>query len=93
LALINLNVIKDCIEAFKAALTERGILEAYEPVKYQIELIEYPLDALCKFFSQSDQNKLTPSDANIFIFFIVHHVKELVEMAREIDSEYASGLE
>jgi hypothetical protein len=80
------------IETFKERLRERGSLDAYDAVTCELERLEYPIAELLKFFSQPQESKLNEKDANIFHFFIRHCIKSLIEMAKEIDQEYAEDV-
>lgn len=68
---------------------ERGIFEAYDSVKYAIEELKYPITELHNFFENSSDSIRNTEDANIFVFFISKHIKNLIQMAKELDDEYA----
>jgi hypothetical protein len=87
-----LEQIAGYIEKFKEGLRERGSLEAYDTVTYELELLEYPLAELGKFFAQPQESKLNEKDAMIFHFFIRHRISNLIRIAKEIDEEYGKEL-
>jgi hypothetical protein len=66
--------------------------EAYDTVTYELELLEYPLAELGKFFAQSQESKLNEKDAMIFHFFIRHRISNLIRIAKEIDEENGKEL-
>ena len=86
----NLKLVIDSVERFKNALNERGILKAYDSVIYDLELVEYPLAELRKYFEEPDSSKLNSKDAYIFLEFIRHQIDTLIQYAKEIDEEYSS---
>lgn len=76
------------IATFKQGLEERGSLDAYEPITDEFELLEYPIAELLGFFRNPQASKLNDKDAMIFHFFIRNRIKNLIDMAKEIDREY-----
>lgn len=90
LAIVNLNVLKEILEKFKSAMIEREIYEAHYGIKNNLAQIDYALESLVKYFNNTS-NKLTKQDAHIFTFFLEHQITELINMAQEIDSDYALG--
>jgi hypothetical protein len=87
---IHVKIIAETVDRFKDALSERGILEAYDSISYELDLIEYPLGELRKFFENQEESKLNSKDAYIFTYFISKHIDSLIRMAKEIDEEYAA---
>jgi energy-converting hydrogenase A subunit M len=86
----HIKLINDTVEDFKESLKKRGILEADGSIKYLLDLIKYPIDELSNFFENPDESKLNSEDAYIFTHFIKAHIDELIEIANELDEEYAS---
>ena len=84
------GLVQDCLEKFKAALQERGILTAYDSVTYYLDLIGYPLAELKKYFESSPDSNLNGKSAYIFAFFAHKHIDTLKQIAQEIDEEYTS---
>jgi len=80
----------DCLEKFKTALQTRGILKAYDSVTYHLDLIEYPLTELKRYFENSPDSTLNGKSAYIFAFFAHKQLDMLQQMAKDIDEEYAS---
>jgi len=87
---VHIKLINDAIEDFKKSLEERGILEAYDSIKYLLDLIKYPLSELSTYFENPEGSKLNSDDAYIFTHFIKAHIDELIEIAKEIDEEYST---
>jgi hypothetical protein len=77
------------VSDFKNALDTRGILDAYN-VSYDLELVEYPLAELRRYFDSPDESKLNERDAYIFLVFIRHQIDSLIRFATELDEEYVS---
>ena len=79
---------------FASKLKERGIeLETYDSIKYIYDLLGYPIDGLNTYLNRLENNKKTNIDvqtAYIFWFFIREHIKELEQIVKDIDVEYAS---
>lgn len=87
---IHVKLVIETIDRFKDALNERGILEAYDSIDYDLSLIGYPLGELRDFFdSPQESKKLNNEDAYIFMYFISKHIDGLIKIAEEIDEEYA----
>ncbi len=78
------------LEKFKTALQTRGVLKAYDSLVDDLDLIEYSLTGLKKFIENSPDSTLNSKSANIFAFFAREHIDALLEIAKEIDNEYAS---
>ena len=76
------------ITTFKEELANRGLLEAYDSLTYEFEVLEYPIAELLKYFLQLHESKLNAKDAKIFHHFIRNHIKTLIDIAKEIDQEY-----
>jgi len=85
---------KEILGKFASKLKERGIeLETYDSIKYVYDLLGYPIDGLNTYLNRLENNKKTNIDvqtAYIFCFFIREHIKELEQIAKEMDAEYAS---
>ena len=85
---VNVDFILKCIGQFKTELAERGILEAYEGLTCNLDLTDYPLQALRKYFHCPDTTHINEKDAYIFADFVERRVQELLESAKELDEEY-----
>lgn len=85
---------KEILGKFASKLKERGIeLETYDSIKYIYDLLGYPIDGLNTYLNRLENNKKTNIDvqtAYIFWFFIREHIKELEQIVKDIDVEYAS---
>ncbi|MFA6596936.1 MAG: hypothetical protein WCS69_04370 [Ignavibacteriaceae bacterium] len=88
---INYDVVKKNLGEFITELQNRGVYDAYDWLKYHIELIEYPLERLRNYFYRIDDVP-NDKDAYIYIFFLEKQFKEIVQMAKEIDAEYQEDL-
>jgi hypothetical protein len=85
---INVDFILECIEQFKTGLTEREILGAYEGLTCNLELADYPLQELRKYFHSPGETHINEKDAYIFADFAKRQVQDLLESAKELDEEY-----
>ena len=85
---------KEILGKFASKLKERGIeIETYDSVKYIYDLLRYPIDNLTTYLNQLENEKKANIDAQtayIFWFFVSEHIKELKQIAKDIDIEYAS---
>jgi hypothetical protein len=88
---IHVRSVAEVVERYKAALGERGLLGAYDSITYDLELIEYPLAELGKYFANPQESKLNAQDANIFLYFVRKHFDSLIKTAGDIDGDYAAG--
>jgi hypothetical protein len=86
---LHISLIREIVEKFKAALTKRQIIGAYQGVDYQLELLEYPLTQLAEYFAQQGKGRLNTRDAEIFTSFVESEMAKLHNMAQELDAEYA----
>lgn len=86
----HLKFVAETVESFKSALSERDLLDAYDSITYELNLIEYPMSELGKFFENPQESRLNAQDAYIFMFFVKKHIDTLITIAGEIDEEYAS---
>ncbi len=86
---INVDYILKCIGEFKTKLAEREILEAYEGLTYNLELVDYPLQELRKYFFNPDETHINAGDASIFAYFVQKQTNKLLEMAKELDEKYS----
>lgn len=78
------------VTQFKDALTERGILPAYNALQQDIGDVQYPLDELRAYFTGATESTLNERSSDIFAFFVRHKLHELKRVAQEFDAEYAS---
>ncbi len=86
---VNVDFILGCIEQFKVELADREILETYEGLTYDLELVDYPLRELRKYFCNPDTTHINEKDAPIFAFFVGEQTKKLLKSAEELDEEYS----
>ena len=84
------DLINKHLAEFKGALDRRGLFQALDSVKYLFDELSYPLEKLKKYFTDGADLTFNDKDALIFIFFIREHLKELRDIAKEIDAEYAT---
>jgi hypothetical protein len=87
---LHVSLIREIVEKFKAALTQREIAGAYQGVEYQLTQLEYPLNQLAEYFGQRGKGRLNERDAEIFVSFVENEISKLQEMAAELDAEYAA---
>ena len=85
---INVDFILECIEQFKTGLAEREILGAYEGLTCNLELADYPLQELRKYFHSPGETHINEKGAYIFADFAKRQVQDLLESAKELDEEY-----
>lgn len=85
------DLVVDVIEKFTNALDERDIVHV-DNMAYDLELVQYPLAELRRYFDNPDESKLNEKDAYIFLVFIRNQIDSLIELAREIDEKYATGI-
>ena len=85
----NVDFILKRIEQFKAELAEREILEAYEGLTYDLELVDHPSQELRKYFRNPDETHINEKDAYIFADFVDKQVQALLGWARRLDEEYS----
>lgn len=88
---INYDLLLKVLDDFVAELKKRGIYEAYDWLKYDMELIDHPIEQLGKYYSLLDERPCD-KDAYIYVFFLEKQIKKIVEMAKEIDKEYDEEL-
>jgi len=91
---IGMESIGKILGEFKDKLKERGIeLETYDSVKNIYDLLPYPIDKISVYFDSFRQDKKENIDqqtAYIFWYFIEGHIKELEQIAKDIDAEYTN---
>ena len=85
---LHVELIVEAIERFEAKLAERGVAEAYDSVKYHLDLVSYPLQQLKLYFDHCEPSKLNERDAYIFVHFTQDEINTLRSMAAEIDESY-----
>lgn len=86
---INVEFVQQVIEDFKKELGRREINGAYEGVQYTLELLEYPLQELKSYFKGLTETALNAKSAYIFAYFAREQMKDVEDMAIEIDEEYS----
>jgi hypothetical protein len=85
---IHVDLLNDILVAFRAALTERGIIPAYSHVAYDVEDAEYPLAEYKKYIDGDPAGTLNEKSSRIFVFFLQHQFGVLLKYAQEFDEEY-----
>ncbi|HOI73006.1 MAG TPA: hypothetical protein PLO63_02555 [Syntrophales bacterium] len=85
---IHIKLISEVLEEFKRKLDKRGILYAYDSIKYNLDLLVYPIAQLKAYFAEPSSSDLNNKSAHIFIYFIKCHVEEIKKMAEELDGQY-----
>ncbi len=86
---MHVDLVTECLSSLKDCLEKRGEWGVYDSVDYEYELLEYPLAELKTFFSDGDASKLNAKDAYIFCAFVREQIKNLQQIAKEIDDEYS----
>lgn len=89
--LMHVELVGECLTKLRAMLEKRGEWGIHDSVNYEYELLEYPLDQLKKYFSDSVTSTLNNKDAYIFCSFVKTQFMSLQQIAREFDEEYASA--
>ena len=90
---LHINLIREVVEQFQAALAKRQVTGVYENIEHLIDQITYPLEQLTQFFEAQGKGRLNARDAVIHIAFVQCKVARLRKAAREIDAEIAGPLE
>lgn len=90
---IHVDLLNDILVAFRAALTERGIIPAYNHVAYDVEDTEYPLAEYKKYIDGDPASTLNEKSSRIFVFFLQHQFGVLLKYAQEFDEEYMEPVE
>ncbi len=85
---IHVALLNDILVAFRAALTERGIIPAYSHVAHDVEDAEYPLAEYKKYIDGDPTSTLNEKSSRIFVFFLQHQFGLLLKYAQEFDEEY-----
>jgi hypothetical protein len=83
--------ISEILGDLRKRLEKRGDWELHDGVTYHFELLEYPVAELRTFFNDREISELNEKDAHIFCSFIREELKNLEQIAREIDEEYAAN--
>lgn len=89
---LHVKLVSEAIERFKDMLVARGLLDTSDSISDHLELVDYPLSELMRYFNTPQDSKLNAKDAYIFLSFIREQVDLLKRMAAEIDEEYATEL-
>ncbi len=84
----HIDMISECMEKMRVLLEKRGEWGIYEPINYLYELLSYPLEQLKIFFNNRPASKLNDQDAYIFGSFIKCQIKDLQQIASELDEKY-----
>lgn len=85
-----IDLINNHLTEFKSALDRRGLFQALDSVKHLFDELSYPLEKVKRYFTGATDPTFNDKDALIFIFFIREHLKELRDIAKEIDADYAT---
>ncbi|WP_125226111.1 hypothetical protein [Leptospira barantonii] len=88
MVLYSLGKIRTTLQAFTEELKKRNLLGNLSGVDYLLTLFDHPIAVLEEHYQGA---KIVPSeDRFIYFFFVEKHLKELGEMAMQIDEEYTS---
>lgn len=85
---MHIKLVKECIQQFESMIKERGPMEAYDSITYQLDMLNYPIEQLEMYFSETIESKLNSDDAYIFTHFVQSEMTTLQSIAKEIDEEY-----
>ncbi len=88
---LGLKHIKQVIQEFKTAIDKRRV--KYESIDSVFKEIEYPLSELEQYYKNVEKGEATNiNEKTVYIFacFLQGQIKELKEMAQEIDDKYSS---
>jgi hypothetical protein len=85
---IHLELIVDCIEAFKTKLAQRG---KEDSAKLELELTEEPISQLEAYFGNSTLQRPNSRCAFIFASFLRAQVEELIEIAEDLDRYFSAS--
>lgn len=77
------------VAKFKSALAERGLLGALVGLDHTLSELDSPVEWL-RTYLDGGQLHLSAEDAVVYIYFVAGKLKELEQMAQEIDEEYRS---
>lgn len=88
MAKVHVDFLIKALSEFRDHLSQRGELSS--SWEEEIGYIEYPLTQLKLFFIDSPDNKLNDKDARIFIEYVQFAANSLIEMAKEVDQDYAN---
>jgi hypothetical protein len=84
-----LSKIKDALSEFESALQQRGLeLSSLEAIQDTYQELVYPLAKLEEFFADIPAAPDRPT-ARIFLYFVRGQVQHLIDIAREIDADFA----
>jgi hypothetical protein len=87
---VHVPLINQVVQDFGSALDEKVDLEIRDGLVQVLEELMYALEALQQYLDNPNTSKLNKKDAKIFLFFIREQVKELQDVAREVDEESQS---
>ena len=87
-----LKQIASYVAAFKQELSTRGSENAYDSLTCELDELDYPVAELLKYFSQPQDSKFNHKDAEICHFFIYKKLENIINIADEIDREYAEDI-
>lgn len=88
---MHVDLVTECLARLKQLLEKRGEWGIYDSVDYEYQLLEYPLAELKTFFTAPAESKLNAKDAYIFCAFVSEQIKNLQQIAGEIDDQYAKA--
>ncbi len=84
-----LDFIDEALKKFCGMLADRDIeVETYPGIRYALDQLVYPLGWLRRFYSGEDLDR---EQAYINARFVQDALKELADMAQELDNDYAAG--
>ncbi len=86
----HVGLVRECLANFRGALQKRGEWDIHDSVSYHMDLIDYPLAEIEKYFANRESAKLNEKDAFIFSSFVESQIEELRQIAKDIDDRYSS---
>ncbi len=88
---MHVDLVAECLAKMQAMLVKRGEWGIYDSINYEYDLLQYPIQQLGLFFTESISEKPNNKDAYIYCAFIREQIKSLIKIAEEIDEEYQSA--
>lgn len=84
---MHVELLQEILVDFRSVLELRGEWGVYDAVEYQFDELEYPILRLSQFFDDAAASGMNQKDANIFARFIEVELKQLRELAIDIDAQ------
>jgi hypothetical protein len=86
--MIHVDLLCEILASFRAALAERGIIPAYAHVLHELDDAAYPLGEVKKYIAGDSSSTLNAKSGRIFVFFLEHQFRALLDLAQAFDKEY-----